>query len=113
MEEIGVIKTERRMTPMEFTLQTLQIAGQYKPETKHMERSIASAELVKSKILQILAEGPAISADIGMQIGYQRTTVKALLRSLVAEERVTMTRGRRANDPATYRLADPLSTSGD
>jgi len=92
------------MTPMEFTLRTLEIAGQYKPETKQMERSIASTEHIKSKILRMLAEGPAISADIGKEIGYQRTTVKTLLRALVSDGKVTMTRGSRATDPATYRL---------
>ena len=94
-----------RMNAMEFTLHQLAIAGQYKPETKHMDRSIASAEQIKSKILLILEEGPAISADIGKKIGYQRTTVKTLLRALVAEEKVQMMRGRLATDPATYQLA--------
>lgn len=94
------------LRPMTFAVRTLEIAGQYKPETKHMERSIASAEHVKSKILLMLADGPAISADIGTEIGYQRTTVKTLLRALVADGRVTMTLGRKASDPATYRLAE-------
>jgi len=94
------------MNAMDFCLRQLEIAGQYKPETKQMERSISSTENIKSKILQILAEGPAISADIGTQIGYQRTTVKNLLRALANDGKVKMTRGRMANDPATYRLAE-------
>lgn len=94
------------MTPMEFTLLNLYAAGQYKPETKHMERSIASVEQAKLKILEMLAEGPAISTGIGARIGYQRTTVKTLLRALIADGKVNMTRGRRATDPATYRLVE-------
>lgn len=96
------------MNAMDFTLRQLEIAGQYKPETNHMDRPIRSIDQTSEDIRQIIADRPGATIEyIEHQIGMEKQSVRRHVRALVAKGQVKGTPGNNADRATKYRTAEP------